>query len=98
VACGGGPTRASSEAESRTRVRVALERGGVPHKGVCFPRVRRSFARGGVQPSSEAEFRCCGAGPLERGGVSPEGCRGWLPTGPLVLLGLWLYEVVVCHW
>jgi hypothetical protein len=35
--------------------------------------VKRSFARGGVQPSSEAELRPMGRPALERGEVSPEG-------------------------
>jgi hypothetical protein len=35
--------------------------------------VRRSFTRGGIQPSSKAEFRPRGRPTLERGGVSPEG-------------------------
>jgi hypothetical protein len=52
----GGPTLDLSEAESHTRVYVALERGGVPLQGASSPRARRGFARGGVQPSSEAEF------------------------------------------
>jgi hypothetical protein len=51
------PREPSSEAESRMRVRAALERGRVPHEGAHSPRARRSFARGGIQPSSEAEFR-----------------------------------------
>jgi hypothetical protein len=37
------------------------------------PRARRSFARGGVQPSSEAESRPRARIVPERGGVSPEG-------------------------
>jgi hypothetical protein len=54
---GGGPTRASSEAESHTREHLALERVGVLPEGASGPQARRSFARGGVYPSSEAEFR-----------------------------------------
>jgi hypothetical protein len=85
-ACGSGPTRPSSKAKSRTRVRIALERGGVSPEGASSPRSRRSFARGGVQPSIEAEFRPGGVQPsieaefrprgrptLKRVGVSPEG-------------------------
>jgi hypothetical protein len=51
----GEPVRASSEAESRSRGCLALERDGVSPEGASSPRARRSLARGGVQPSSEAE-------------------------------------------
>jgi hypothetical protein len=82
---GGGPTLALSEAESHTRVYVALERGGVPLEGASSPRARRGFTRGGVQPSSEGNFA--------RGGVQPsseaEFClRG---AGAGCLLGRWRY-------
>jgi hypothetical protein len=61
--CGsGGPARASSEAETRPRARISLERDGVSPEG-------------GVQPSSEAESCPRGGAALERGGVSPEGAR-----------------------
>jgi hypothetical protein len=58
------------------RVRPTLERGGVSPEGASDPRARRSFARGGVRPSSEAEFRPRGRPALERGGVSLEGVLG----------------------
>jgi hypothetical protein len=74
---GGGPTRASSEAESRTRGRPALERGRVSPEGASGPQARRSFARGGVPPSSEAEFHL-------------RGRWGRLLAGPLALVGPWL--------
>jgi hypothetical protein len=53
--------RASSEAGSRSRGCLALERGGASPEGASNPRVRRSLTRGGVQPSSEAESRPRGA-------------------------------------
>jgi hypothetical protein len=52
------------------RTGEGLERGGDPPEGASSPRARRSFARGGVQPSSEEEFRPRGRPALERGGVS----------------------------
>jgi hypothetical protein len=86
--CGsGGPARASSEVETHPRGRSALERGGDPPEGASSPRAWRSLARGGVQPSSEVEFRRYSAVPLERSGVSPEGCWGRPPGGPLRLPG-----------
>jgi hypothetical protein len=54
---GGEPVRASSEAETRSRMRLALERGGALPEGATSPRVRRSLTRGGVQPSSEVKSR-----------------------------------------
>jgi hypothetical protein len=60
---------------SRERGRPAPERGGVPLEGTSIPRVRRNLTRGGDQPTSEAELYRCGAVPLERSGVPPEG--GW---------------------
>jgi hypothetical protein len=78
--------RASSEAESCPRGRLALERGGVSPEGASSPLARRSLTegassplarrsltRGGVQPSSEAECRPRGHPTLERSGVSSEG-------------------------
>jgi hypothetical protein len=47
-ACGGGPTPASSEAEPRPGVHLALERGKVSPEGAPRPRARRSFAQGGI--------------------------------------------------
>jgi hypothetical protein len=61
--------------------RSALERGGVSPEGAFGPRARRSFTRGGVQPSSEVEFRPRGRPALERGRVSPEGASVWRATG-----------------
>jgi hypothetical protein len=89
-----GPARSSSEAESHSRGRPTLERGGVSPEGACCPRTRRSLTRGGVPPSSEEESRQYGVVPLERSGVSPEGCRG--------RLFWWAAEVAravgSCHW
>jgi hypothetical protein len=67
---GGEPVRASSEAESHTRGRLAVERGGTLPVGAIDPRVRRNLTRGGDQPSSEAEPYPRGRPALERGGVS----------------------------
>jgi hypothetical protein len=50
----------SSETETRSRGRSALDRDG-------------DLARGGVQPPSEAESRSRGHPALERGGTSSEG-------------------------
>jgi hypothetical protein len=56
--CGSGePMRASREAQTRSRERPALERGGLSPEGASGPRARRSLARGGVWPSSEVESR-----------------------------------------
>jgi hypothetical protein len=60
---------------SRERGRPAPERGGVPLKGAYDPRARRNLTRGGDQPTSEADLYLGGAIPLERSGVPPEG--GW---------------------
>jgi hypothetical protein len=65
----------------RWRTHTSVERGGVPHEGARSPRARRSFARGGVQPSSKAEFR-------------PRGRWGRRLVGPLALLGPWLWFVI----
>jgi hypothetical protein len=46
--------RASSEAETRSRGCLALERGGTSPEGASNPRAKRNLTRGGVQPSSEA--------------------------------------------
>jgi hypothetical protein len=53
----------SSETETRSRGRSALDRDG-------------DLARGGVQPPSEEESRSRGRPALERGGTSPEGATG----------------------
>jgi hypothetical protein len=83
---GGGPVMPSSETETFSRGRSALdrdgaslegssspERGGISLEGASGPRARWNFTRGGDQPSSEARLYRCGAVPLERSGVSPEG-------------------------
>jgi hypothetical protein len=49
--------RSSREAETRSRGRPALERGGTPPEGVTSPRARRRFASAAPRPSSEVEFR-----------------------------------------
>jgi hypothetical protein len=79
----------SSETESRSRGRSALdrgrasrergrpapERGGVPLEGASDPRARRNLTRGGDRPTSEAELYRGGVVPLEQSGVPSEG--GW---------------------
>jgi hypothetical protein len=79
----------SSEAETRSRGRSALdrsgalrergvqppERGGVPLEGATDPRARWNLTQGGDRPMSEAELYRGDAVPLERSGVPPEG--GW---------------------
>jgi hypothetical protein len=72
---GGEPVRASSEAETRSRGCLILERGGASPEVVSDPQARRGLTRGGVPPSSEAEPRPRGSPALERGRVLPEG--GW---------------------
>jgi hypothetical protein len=67
---------ASSEAESRSRGCLALERGGVSPEGAPSPRARRSFISAVLYPSSEMVFRPRGAG---------ADCSG----GPLRLPGPW---------
>jgi hypothetical protein len=67
---GGELVRASSEAETRSRGRLALERGGALLEGASSPRARSSFVNEGPFPSSEAESRPrvagadCSGGPL----------------------------------
>jgi hypothetical protein len=67
--------RASSEAESRSRGRPALERGGVLPEGASSPRARRSLVSTTLCPSSQAEFRLrgpgasCSSGPLRPPGL-----------------------------
>jgi hypothetical protein len=53
----------SSETETRSRGRLALDRDGASREG-------------GVLPPSEAEFRSRGRPTLERDGISPEGATG----------------------
>jgi hypothetical protein len=53
----------SSEAETHSRGRAALDRDG-------------ASCEGGIQPPSEAEPRSRGRPTLERGGTSPEGATG----------------------
>jgi hypothetical protein len=78
----------SSEMETRSRGRSALDRDGAPLEGASSPRVRQNPARGGAQPPSEAEPHPRGRPALERGGVLPvrhraprvkrSSARGWL--------------------
>jgi hypothetical protein len=77
----------SSETETRSRGRLALdrdraslegwrpapERGGVPLEGASDPRARRNLTRGGDWPSSKARLYRGGPMSLERSGVPPEG-------------------------
>jgi hypothetical protein len=76
----------SSETETCSRGRSALNRDGAALEGASSPRARRNPARGGNRPSSEgnltrgggrpsieAELYQCGTVPLERSGVPPEG-------------------------
>jgi hypothetical protein len=87
----------SSETETCSRGRSALDRDGALLEGVSSPRARRNLTRGGVRPSSEAEpyprgdrpsseanlFRC-GVVPLERSAAPPEGGLGRLSGGSWV--------------
>jgi hypothetical protein len=68
--------RASSEAETCSRGRLALERGGTSSEAASSPRARRNFISAVLCPSSEAEFRSRVAG---------ADCSG----GPLMPPGLW---------
>jgi hypothetical protein len=78
----------SSETETRSRGRLALdqdgtslegrpapERGGIPLEGAPNPRARQNLTRGGDRPSSEAKFYQCGTATLERSGVPPKGVQ-----------------------
>jgi hypothetical protein len=80
----------SSEVETRSRGRLALNRDGAsregggassprarrtPARGSSDPRARRIPTRGGDRPTSEADLYRGGAVPLERSEVLPEG--GW---------------------
>jgi hypothetical protein len=78
----------SSETETCSRGRSALDRDGASLEGAFSPRARRNPARGGDWPSSEAEPHPRGQPALERGGVVPvrhraprtkqSSTRGWL--------------------
>jgi hypothetical protein len=63
----------SGEHVQERLARESLERGRASPEGVTGPRARRSFTRGGDQPSSEAETHSRGRPILERGGTSLEG-------------------------
>jgi hypothetical protein len=47
--------RSLSEAEPRSRGRLAPERGGTSPEGATGPRARQNLARGGDLPPSETE-------------------------------------------
>jgi hypothetical protein len=78
----------SSETETRSRGRSALDRNGASREGASSPRARRSPARGGVRPSSETEPHSRGRPTHERGKFVPGqrrtprakrgSARGWL--------------------
>jgi hypothetical protein len=78
----------SSEMETRSRGRSALDRDEASREGASSPRARWNPARGGVQPSSKAEPHPRGRPALERGEVVPgrrrtpraerSSARGWL--------------------
>jgi hypothetical protein len=70
---GGGPVMSSSETETCSRGRSALDRDWTSLEGAPNPRARRNLTRGGDRPSSEAEFYQCGIATLERSRVPPEG-------------------------
>jgi hypothetical protein len=57
--------RPSSEAETRSRGRPALDRDGTSLEGGVQPSRRRNLTRGGDQPSSEAGFCQRGTTSLE---------------------------------
>jgi hypothetical protein len=61
----------SSETETRSRERSALDRDGTSLEGEPNPRARWNLTRGGDRPSSEAEPLPRGRPALERGGVLP---------------------------
>jgi hypothetical protein len=70
----------SSETETRSRGRLALDRDGASHER-------------GVQPPNEAEFRSRGRPTLERDGTSPEGAtdprarRSYIGAAPYPSIG-----------
>jgi hypothetical protein len=66
---GGEPVRASSEADTRSRGGLALERGGASPEGASSPRARRSLVSAVLCPSSETEFCPRGAGADYSGGL-----------------------------
>jgi hypothetical protein len=65
----------SSEMETRSRGRSALDRDGTSLEGAPSPRARRDLGRGGDRPSSEVKCHQCGIATLERSGVPPEGVQ-----------------------
>jgi hypothetical protein len=81
---GGEPVRASSETETRSRGRPALERCGTSPEGPSSSRARQSFVSAVLCPSSEAEFHLRVAGAVRSGGpLRPSGpCA--LATRPLL--------------
>jgi hypothetical protein len=82
------PVIPSSETETGSRGRSALDRDRASLKGASSPRARRNPARGGDRPSSEVEPHLRGQPALDRGGVVPvrhralrakrSSTRGWL--------------------
>jgi hypothetical protein len=87
----------SSETETCSRRRSALDRDEVSLEGASSPRVMRTPARGGIRSSSDAEPHPWGRPALKRGEVVPVRCRtsrakrsstrGWLSWLPG---GLWV--------
>jgi hypothetical protein len=73
---GGKPARASSEAEIRSRGRLALERGGASPEGASSPRVRRSLTRGGASLEGASSPRARQS--LTRGASSPRARRSFV--------------------
>jgi hypothetical protein len=78
----------SSETETCSRGRWALDQDGASLEGASSPRARRNLTRGGVQPSNEAEPYPRGRPALERGEfvsvrrrtprAKRSSARGWL--------------------
>jgi hypothetical protein len=78
----------TSETETCSRGRSALDRDGASLEGASSPRARRNPARGGDRSSSEAEPHPRGRPALDRSGVVPmrrrtprakrSSARGWL--------------------
>jgi hypothetical protein len=83
----------SSETETLSRGRSALDRDGTSLEGASSPRARRNPARGGAQPSSEVELHPRGRPTLERGEVLPvRRCLPWARGFILrVLLGSFVF-------
>jgi hypothetical protein len=85
--------RPSSEAETRSRGRPALDRDGTSLEGGVQPSRRRNLTRGGDQPSSEAEVLPARhhVPRVKRGSA-----RGWSRVaGPLGPLGSWAREFIL---